>query len=99
MNPLVINGQELRGEMLVMREARIPSRWRIRMAKPTGAAVYDPDCARSGPQGDDSPAPGRFRSGRNDDAADPYDAEDDFGLQDATLVYTGTGARPAYSPA
>ena len=59
--PLAINGQELRGEMLVMREGHVYRRgggyaW---LEKPTGTAVHDPDRAGSGTQGDHPSASGR----------------------------------------
>ena len=91
--PLVINGQELRGEMLVMREGT----YTVEVEDTHG--LKNPQAPRYTIQIVPDLAP-RVTIRQPQDGLEvdemttlqiQYEAEDDFGLQDATLVYTGAG--------
>ncbi len=91
--PLVINGQELRGEMLVMREGT----YTVEVEDTHG--LKNPQAPRYTIQIVPDLAPKvTIRQPQDGLEVDEmttlqiqYEAEDDFGLQDATLVYTGVG--------
>jgi Domain of unknown function (DUF4175) len=91
--PLVINGQELRGEMLVMREGT----YTVEVEDTHG--LKNPQAPRYTIQVVPDLAPKvTIRQPLDGLEVDEmmtlqiqYEAEDDFGLQDATLVYTGAG--------
>ena len=91
--PLVINGQELRGEMLVMREGT----YTVEVEDTHG--LKNPQAPRYTIQIVPDLAPKvTIRQPQDGLEVDEmttlqiqYEAEDDFGLQDATLVYTGAG--------
>jgi hypothetical protein len=91
--PLVINDQELRGEMLVMREGT----YTVEVEDTHG--LKNPQAPRYTIQVVPDLAPKvTIRQPQDGLEVDEmttlqiqYEAEDDFGLQDATLVYTGAG--------
>jgi DNA repair ATPase RecN len=91
--PLVINGQELHGEMLVMREGT----YTVEVEDTHG--LKNPQAPRYTIQVVPDLAPKvTIRQPQDGLEVDEmttlqiqYEAEDDFGLQDATLVYTGAG--------
>jgi hypothetical protein len=91
--PLVINGQELRGEMLVMREGT----YTVEVEDTHG--LTNPQAPRYTVQVVPDLLPKvTIRQPQDDVEVDEmttlqiqYEAEDDFGLQDATLVYTSAG--------
>jgi uncharacterized protein DUF4175 len=91
--PLVINGQELRGEMLVMREGT----YTVEVEDTHG--LKNPQAPRYTIQVMPDLAPKvTIRQPQDGLEVDEmttlqiqYEAEDDFGLQDATLVYTSAG--------
>jgi hypothetical protein len=91
--PLAINGQELRGEMLVMREGTYT------VEVEDTHSLKNPQAPRYTIQIVPDLAP-RVTIRQPQDGVEvdemttlqiQYEAEDDFGLQDATLVYTGAG--------
>jgi hypothetical protein len=91
--PLVINGQELRGEILVMREGA----YTVEVEDTHG--LKNPQAPRYTIQVVPDLVPKvTIRQPQDDVEVDEmttlqiqYEAEDDFGLQDATLVYTSAG--------